>query len=232
MALGQTRYSNSLIVFGPFPLIVSDPISSVRPHFLRAGQHRRQPGRPIFPRPAGGRHRRRRHPHHGQPHRRARTARPPARPQEKITLEQLAKEPWLMRERGSGTTPPASGTGQQRGDQAGHPRRTRHFRLSRHALALNQPGQFAVLNVVGFPILRHWYAVYPAGRQLSVVARAFLDYLLGRGIPRLLRRAKKASGVHSGCRTTGDIGLTLCTNAGAKPLLASLRSNCCDLCDQ
>ncbi|MHB8825314.1 MAG: hypothetical protein ACYC39_03075 [Thiobacillus sp.] len=34
---------------------------------------------------------------------------------------------------------------------------------------------------VGFPILRHWYAVYPAGRQLSVVARAFLDYLLGRG---------------------------------------------------
>ena len=34
---------------------------------------------------------------------------------------------------------------------------------------------------MGFPILRHWYAVYPAGRQLSVVARAFLDYLLGRG---------------------------------------------------
>jgi hypothetical protein len=38
-----------------------------------------------------------------------------------------------------------------------------------------------VLDVEGFPILRHWYAVYPAGRQLSVVARAFLDYLLGRG---------------------------------------------------
>ena len=54
--------------------------------------------------------------------------------------------------------------------------------LSRHTLTLNQPGQFAVLDVVGFPILRHWYAaVYPAGRQLSVVARAFLDYLLGRG---------------------------------------------------
>ena len=51
--------------------------------------------------------------------------------------------------------------------------------LSRHALTLNQPGQFAELDVVGFPILRHWYAVYPAGRQLSVVARAFLDYLLG-----------------------------------------------------
>jgi hypothetical protein len=36
-----------------------------------------------------------------------------------------------------------------------------------------------VLDVVGFPILRHWYAVYPTGRQLSVVARTFLDYLLG-----------------------------------------------------
>ncbi|MDO9008299.1 MAG: hypothetical protein Q7U80_08745, partial [Thiobacillus sp.] len=35
-----------------------------------------------------------------------------------------------------------------------------------------QPGQFAVLDVDGFPILRHWYAVYPARRQLSVVARA------------------------------------------------------------
>jgi DNA-binding transcriptional LysR family regulator len=32
----------------------------------------------------------------------------------------------------------------------------------------------------GFPIQRHWYAVYPAGRQISVVARAFLDFLLGQ----------------------------------------------------
>jgi hypothetical protein len=38
-----------------------------------------------------------------------------------------------------------------------------------------------VLDVVGFPILRHWYAMYPAELQLSGVARAFLDYLLGRG---------------------------------------------------
>jgi len=53
--------------------------------------------------------------------------------------------------------------------------------LSRRALSLNRPGQFAVLDVEGSPILRHWYAVYPAGRQLSEVALAFLDYLLGRG---------------------------------------------------
>jgi hypothetical protein len=33
--------------------------------------------------------------------------------------------------------------------------------------------------VEGFPIRRHWYAVHPVGRQPSVVARAFLDFLLG-----------------------------------------------------
>ncbi|MFZ3040265.1 MAG: LysR family transcriptional regulator [Thiobacillus sp.] len=112
----------------------------------------------------------------------------------KITLEQLAKEPWLMREKGSGTRNAIERifTGH---DLNIHPRLELGSNeaikqailaglgisaLSRHALTLNQPGQFAVLDVVGFPILRHWYAVYPAGRQLSVVARAFLDYLLGR----------------------------------------------------
>jgi DNA-binding transcriptional LysR family regulator len=63
--------------------------------------------------------------------------------------------------------------------------------MSRQALALNAPGQFAVLDVEGFPILRHWYAVYPAGRQLSVVARAFLDYLLGRSNAAPVRPANK-----------------------------------------
>jgi hypothetical protein len=31
--------------------------------------------------------------------------------------------------------------------------------------------------VVGFPIERQWYVAYPAGKQLSIVARTFLDYL-------------------------------------------------------
>jgi DNA-binding transcriptional LysR family regulator len=52
--------------------------------------------------------------------------------------------------------------------------------LSCHVLTLHQPDQFAVLDVEGFPIQRHWYAVYPAGRRISVVARAFLDYLLAQ----------------------------------------------------
>jgi len=113
----------------------------------------------------------------------------------KITLEQLAKEHWLMREKGSGTRNAIERQFAENGItlrprlELGSNEAIKQAilaglgisALSRHALALNQPGQFAVLDVVGFPILRHWYAVYPAGRQLSVVARAFLDYLLGRG---------------------------------------------------
>lgn len=50
--------------------------------------------------------------------------------------------------------------------------------LSRHTLALDAPmGQLAILDVAGFPIERQWYVAYPAGKQLSIVARTFLDYL-------------------------------------------------------
>ena len=50
--------------------------------------------------------------------------------------------------------------------------------LSRHTLELDTPSkQFAVLNVQGFPIKRHWYFVYPAGKQLSIIARTFVDHL-------------------------------------------------------
>jgi DNA-binding transcriptional LysR family regulator len=115
--------------------------------------------------------------------------------EQNIPLERLAQEAWLMRERGSGTRNAIERRFAEHGI-ALHPRLELGSNeaikqailaglgisaLSRNVLTLNQPGQFAVLDVEGFPILRHWYAVYPAGRQLSVVARAFLDYLLGRG---------------------------------------------------
>jgi len=115
--------------------------------------------------------------------------------EKKISLERIAQEPWLMREKGSGTRIAIERRFAENGI-ALHPRLELGSSeaikqailaglgisaLSLHTLALNAPGQFAVLDVEGFPILRHWYAVYPAGRQLSVVARAFLDYLLRRG---------------------------------------------------
>lgn len=113
----------------------------------------------------------------------------------KIPLDRIAAEPWLMREQGSGTRNaierrfaeqeitirPRLELGSNEAIKQAILAGLGISALSRHTLTLNQPGQFAVLDVEGFPILRHWYAVYPAGRQLSVVARAFLDYLLGRG---------------------------------------------------
>lgn len=54
--------------------------------------------------------------------------------------------------------------------------------LSEHTLALDvASGAFAILDVEGFPLLRHWYAAYPTGKHLSTVARAFLEHLTAAG---------------------------------------------------
>lgn len=54
--------------------------------------------------------------------------------------------------------------------------------LSSHSLTLDwSSGEFAILDVQGFPILRHWYLVHPQGKQLSVVAAAFRDFLMEQG---------------------------------------------------
>ncbi|MCM1982676.1 LysR family transcriptional regulator [Lyngbya confervoides] len=54
--------------------------------------------------------------------------------------------------------------------------------LSHHCLALEgETGQIVVLNVEQFPIRRHWNLVYPRGKQLSIVANTFYEYLLTEG---------------------------------------------------
>ncbi len=54
--------------------------------------------------------------------------------------------------------------------------------LSHHALDLeNQSGLLTILNVEGFPIQRHWYVIYPSGKQLSVAAQTFLDFTIAEG---------------------------------------------------
>jgi hypothetical protein len=42
-------------------------------------------------------------------------------------------------------------------------------------------GQLVTLDVEGFPIERSWFVVYPRGKQFSVVARTFFDYLKTEG---------------------------------------------------
>lgn len=132
--------------------------------------------------------------------------------EKRLTLQRLAKEPWIMREAGSGTRKAIERLFQANGLEI-RPRLELGSNeaikqailaglgisaLSCHALALHQPGQFAVLNAQGFPIQRHWYAIYPAGRQISIVARAFLDFLLGRH-----GSASRAPEGHPVCRDAG-----------------------------
>lgn len=109
-----------------------------------------------------------------------------------ISLARLAEEPFLLREPGSGTRAAAEKLFAKHGltikvrMELGSNEAIKQAIvgglgvsvLSRHTLALDAPmGQLAILDVEGFPIPRHWYVAYASGKQLSIVARTFLDYL-------------------------------------------------------
>lgn len=54
--------------------------------------------------------------------------------------------------------------------------------LSLHSLRLEiAANKMAVLDVEGFPIKRRWFVAYLQGKQLSLTARTFLDYILEQG---------------------------------------------------
>jgi len=112
--------------------------------------------------------------------------------QKRIPLARLAEEPFLVREPGSGTRKALERLFADHGlaikvrMELGSNEAIKQAIvgglgvsvLSRHTLALDAPmGQLAVLDVVGFPIERQWYVAYPAGKQLSIMARTFLEYL-------------------------------------------------------
>ncbi len=110
----------------------------------------------------------------------------------KIPLERLSREPFLLREPGSGTRMATerkfaeSGLTLKVRMELGSNEAIKQAVigglgisvLSRHTLELDAPSkQFVVLDVQGFPIKRHWYFAYPAGKQLSIIARTFVDHL-------------------------------------------------------
>ena len=66
--------------------------------------------------------------------------------------------------------------------------------LSRHNLRLElEAGQIAILDVEGFPLIRSWYAVYLKNKQLSLVPKTFLDFLLNQGRDMLLVKPARNS---------------------------------------
>lgn len=120
----------------------------------------------------------------------------PLTKEKNISLKRLAEEPFIMREPGSGTRKSI----QQLFDEQGLELKVKLDLgsneaikqaiagglgvsvLSLHTLALEgMDSPLSILDVESFPIQRFWYVIYPAGKQLSVIAQAFFDYLLNEG---------------------------------------------------
>lgn len=118
----------------------------------------------------------------------------PLASQRRVPLERIAQEPLLLREPGSGTRLAAEKFFATRGIvprvrmELGSNEAIKQAVagglgisvLSGHAL-VHGSGGLVVLPVAGFPLRRSWYVVYPKGKQLSVVARTFLAFVVQEG---------------------------------------------------
>jgi DNA-binding transcriptional LysR family regulator len=113
--------------------------------------------------------------------------------QKQIPISRIAEEPFILREPGSGIRDATLKVFEQlriRPNvrmELGSNEAIKHAIvgglglsvLSLHTLTLEGAnGPVAILDVAGFPIMRQWYLVYPKGKELSLVAQAFLDFAL------------------------------------------------------
>ncbi|MFQ4146907.1 LysR family transcriptional regulator [Chlorogloeopsis sp. ULAP02] len=108
-----------------------------------------------------------------------------------IPIQRLADEPFIMREPGSGTRRAVQKLFDEHGVtvnvklELGSNEAIKQAIagglgisiLSRHTL-LPDTGDLIILDVEHFPIKRNWYMVYPSGKQLSIVARTYFEYLM------------------------------------------------------
>jgi len=113
--------------------------------------------------------------------------------QSNIPLSRIAEEPLILREPGSGIRDATLSRFHENNLQPnvkmelGSNEAIKHAVvgglgiavLSLHTLSLEGPsGPVKLLDVEGFPIMRQWHLVYPRGKDLSLVADAFLQFSL------------------------------------------------------
>lgn len=111
----------------------------------------------------------------------------------KVSLEEIAREPFIVREPGSGMRDAtfrafdAKGLRPKVRMELGSNEAIKHAIvgglglsvMSLHTILLEGiDGPVAILDVEDFPIMRHWFMVYPKGKELSLVARTFLDFAI------------------------------------------------------
>ncbi|TAE58022.1 MAG: LysR family transcriptional regulator, partial [Nostocales cyanobacterium] len=108
-----------------------------------------------------------------------------------IPIQRLTNEPFIMREPGSGTRRAVQNLldehevkvkvklelGSNEAIKQAIAGGLGISVLSRHTL-LTDAHEFSILDVQHFPIKRTWYIAHPTGKQLSIVARTYYDYLL------------------------------------------------------
>ncbi|WP_124949097.1 LysR family transcriptional regulator [Sulfuriferula thiophila] len=141
--------------------------------------------------------------------------------QKNISAQRIAEEPFLMRESGSGTRLATEAYFKERGlpikvrMELGSNEAIKQAVagglgvsvLSAHTLALEKSGDdLAVLDVEGFPIPRQWHVAYSNGKQLSVVARAFLEFLQKESGPMAERYMKDFPGFSRQGAKAGNAG--------------------------
>jgi LysR family transcriptional regulator, low CO2-responsive transcriptional regulator len=113
--------------------------------------------------------------------------------QKNISISSLNNEPFIMREFGSGTRTAVEKLFSKNGVnvkvrlELGSNEAIKEAIagglgmsvLSRHTLqGYLDNGELTILDVEHFPIERHWYVSYLTGKQLSVIAQAFLGFLI------------------------------------------------------
>ncbi len=115
----------------------------------------------------------------------------PLAKEKNISIQRLAEEPFIMREPGSGTRRAVQQLLDENGVRVnvklelGSNEAIKQAIagglgisvLSRHTL-VPYAGELVILDVQHFPIKRNWYLVYPNGKQLSIIARTYCEYLL------------------------------------------------------
>lgn len=110
----------------------------------------------------------------------------------RLSLQHLATERFIVRERGSGTRMACDAHFAEQGFvplvrlELGSNEAIKQSVaagmglavMSRHALAADvKLDQVAILNLAGFPIQSRWWTLYPKGRRLSPVASVFLEHI-------------------------------------------------------
>ena len=117
--------------------------------------------------------------------------------QRRVSLERLAREPFLLREQGSGTRMASERFLKSHGVklnvrmELGSNEAIKQAvagglglsLLSLHALKSELARrELVLLDVEGLPIRRFWYIVHRKSKELSIVARTFFDYLKEEGV--------------------------------------------------